>query len=116
MRDVLLTAALACLLVLLVNPMHFWMPSSMHMLVLLLFVGVVCTFLVFLVKEHGGDERDEVNRASAGRFAFLMGAAVLIAGIIYQGLTGNIDPWLSGALLAMISGKMLSHYLRQDES
>lgn len=108
MREAIPAAALLVILVLLVNPMHFWMPSGAHMLMLGVLAVIVGVILVFLMREHGGDEREAAHRAFAGRIAFLMGALVLLSGILVEGLGHSVNPWLAAALAAMVCGKLIA--------
>jgi len=106
MRDIFLIVLLGTLLLLVVNPMHLWMPTSVHMLVLVLLIGLVALMMTFLMRERGGDEREQSHRASAGRAAFFLGSSVLITGIVVQGSSGHVDPWLAGALFVMTIAKV----------
>lgn len=86
----------------------FWMMTSTGV-----FVASFVPFLAFVWRETAGDEREEAHLALAGRIAFLFGAVVLGAGIVYQTLMHEIDLWLPGALAAMIVAKIGSlAYLR----
>lgn len=97
---------LALLLVALVNPLHFFMPSSLEMM-LLGGVVILALLLASLVwKETAQDEREHLHRMLAGRAAFLAGAAVLLVGITIQTLSHALDPWLPAALGAMVVAKL----------
>ena len=91
--------------VLLINPMHVWMPSMAHVTMLAIGAAAFGAFVLIVLRERGGDERDEAHRAAAGRAAFLLGSAVLLIGIASQS-SGRIDPWLAYALIAMVVGKI----------
>jgi hypothetical protein len=104
--EIIVSLALISLAVLLLNPLHFWMPN---MLVIgMLAVGFVLFGILasFILREAAFDERDMVNRSLAGRNAFLIGAAVLMLGILIQGYTHTVDPWLVITLIAMILVKI----------
>jgi hypothetical protein len=90
----------------LINPFGLWMPSMAHETILALLVIAFGIFLAFLLKERAGDERDDAHRALAGRAAFLIGCAVLLAGVLAQSMSGMFDAWLVGALAAMVLAKV----------
>ena len=104
--EVVSAAAFCVLALLLINPMHLWMPSMSHMATLSLAAVALAAFIVFILREGSRDERDDAHRAIAGRAAFLAGSLVLMLGIIVQNTTESIDPWLVGALIAMVVGKV----------
>lgn len=57
--------------------------------------------------EGRGDERAELHRALASRYAFLLGLSVLAAGTLWQTYAHTLDPWLIGALVAVTLGKIV---------
>src|SRR5579864_6689249 len=87
--------------VFLIDPMGLWMPTMAQMTMLALVVIAFGVFVIFLVHESGGDERDESNRAFAGRVAFLAGSVVLLVGIVVESLAHALDTLLVVALVAM---------------
>jgi putative Ca2+/H+ antiporter (TMEM165/GDT1 family) len=98
---------LIVLLVIFLNPSRgLWMPSMLMSMVLLIFVVVFIVFAVFVWKETTRDEREEQHRQRSGRVSFLCGAACLVIGIVTQTLHGRLDPWLLGALSAMVLAKI----------
>jgi hypothetical protein len=103
------SAVVFCVLaLLLINPMHFWMPTMSHMTVLGLAAIALAAFIVFVLRESAQDERDDTHRAMAGRAAFLAGSAVLILGIIVQNASHQIDTWLVATLIAMVLAKVVA--------
>lgn len=103
----IISAIIFCALaLLLINPMHLWMPSMSHMTTVGLATIALAAFVVFVLREHARDERDDTHRAIAGRAAFLAGSAVLIVGIIVQNASHTVDSWLVGALIAMVLAKV----------
>ncbi|HEY6020253.1 MAG TPA: hypothetical protein VIY48_10225 [Candidatus Paceibacterota bacterium] len=103
--ELVLAVVLVVLAVVLANPFGWWMPSMLVMLLLALAVVVGSVWGVFVMRERAADERDEAHRALAGRVAFLTGGAVLLVGIVIEELAHALDPWLVGALVAMIVAK-----------
>jgi hypothetical protein len=109
MKESLVSIALITLLVLIVNPIHLWMPSMLVEMLLVLALVAFGSFAVFVLREHPTDEREGQNRMFAGRTAFLAGAIVLMLGIIIQSLRDALDVWLVYALVAMIIAKIFMY-------
>jgi len=78
------------------------MVVGMLVLALVLF-GI---FASFILREKTVDERDAVHETLAGRNAFLAGSTILILGIVVEGYTHTVDPWLVIALIVMIVVKI----------
>lgn len=97
---------LVVLALLLLNPVGFWMPDAMHMLILAATVVAFGSFAVFIFREKALDEREDSHRMFAGRAAFFLGGAILMLGIIVQTLQHALDPWMVVALLGMVTGKI----------
>ncbi|MEK7571804.1 MAG: hypothetical protein AAB553_06030 [Patescibacteria group bacterium] len=94
--------------ILFLNPGHLAMPDSA---VSMMIVSLIVSFLIFaafILKEKSSDERETVHILTAGRISYLVGVALLVLGIIVQGLEHDIDPWLILVLCAMIFSKFLS--------
>lgn len=99
------------ILVLLANPLHFWMPAPVTMLSLLVVAIVAAVYAGFVLKERAADERDDLHRMIADRAAYLAGIAVLTVALISEGfLLGRIDAWIPLAIAVMIFVKMLSRF------
>ncbi len=103
-------AVFTALAICLVNPFGFWMPTMVHMLVLGAAVFVFGLFSIFVFAERGGDERDIEHRGYASRAAFLAGGAVLLIAVVIQTFAHTLDPWLVGALFAMMVGKTAARW------
>jgi predicted Kef-type K+ transport protein len=78
------------------------------MCILAIILAVFALFASFVLRENKYDEREEGHRALAGRNAFLVGAGILTLGIVVQGYTHIVDPWLVIALIAMIVVKIIT--------
>lgn len=102
----IILAALAVLAVVLVDPLHWWMPSMLQMAALAGLVAAFGALSVLLVREGARDEREAALRSQSGRIGFLLGAGVLVVAIAIQGYLDMLDPWLVYALLAMVFGKI----------
>lgn len=104
--EIIISIILLILTVLLLNPFHFWMPTQLHMLMLVAMVIVFIIFAAFIWKEKSADERDQMHKAVAGRWAYLIGSIILVTGIIVQSLNHTLDPWLIIALVSMVVSKL----------
>ena len=101
--------ALVVLLGLLVDPFMLWMPDMAAMTVLIIVAALLCVWIGLVIREHGGDERSVAHRMHAGRIAYLLGIGVLTAGLVVQGFTYNIDPWIALTLATMVLSKLAVH-------
>lgn len=104
----LVAVVLVVLAVVLVNPAGWYMSGGVAMLVLALVVAAGCAWGIFVMREGAADEREEAHRALAGRAAFLAGGAVLLLGIVLEEFAHALDPWLVGALVAMVAAKWVA--------
>jgi len=108
--EVIISIVVLGILGVFLNPTHLLMPDSVNMLLIL---GLILGFLAFISlvwREHASDERDEVHMQKAGRFSFLIGAVILVTGIVFQALQHEIDPWLLYALSGMVLTKIASRF------
>ncbi len=109
-KETIITLCLIIVAILLLNPFHFWMPDMMVMGMLACALVLFAIFASFVLREKALDERDNVHRTLAGRNAFLGGSAILMLGIIIQGYSHSVDPWLVLTLITMIIVKMVSRF------
>jgi cobalamin synthase len=106
MKETIIALALIVLLIVIMNPLHLWMPTMLQMLVLVGILAAFSIFAVFVLRERAADEREGLHRMLAGHAAFLTGAAVLTVAIIIEELHGALDVWLVIALVIMILAKI----------
>lgn len=106
-------AVLAILAIVIIDPLHWWMPSMMQMAALAGLVAAFGALAVVLVRESARDEREEQLRSHSGRIGFLLGAGVLVVAIAIQGYLDMLDPWLVYALLAMVFGKIAARAIAE---
>ena len=102
----LVTVCLVALAILLLNPFQLWMPNMMVMVMLAVTLGLFGILASFILREGMVDERDGLHRSLAGRNAFLAGSGVITLGIVIEGYTHSVDPWLVIALITMIVVKI----------
>ena len=105
-KETLITVCLIVIAILLLNPFHFWMPDMMVMGMLVAALILFGIFASFILREKTVDERDIVHRTLAGRNAFLAGSATLMLGIVIQGYTHSVDPFLVITLILMVIVKI----------
>jgi hypothetical protein len=106
LSEIFTTLLLILIAVLLLNPFDFWMPDMMVVGMLVLTLVLFGIFASFILREKTVDERDAVHETLAGRNAFLAGSALLILGIVVEGYTHTVDPWLVVSLVVMIVAKI----------
>lgn len=97
---------LVALLFVLTDPFMYWMPPMAAMVALVSVAVLLLVWAGFVMYESADDEREAMLRMNAGRVAYLAGIAVLTAGLLVQGFTHDIDPWIAGALAVMVVSKL----------
>jgi heme/copper-type cytochrome/quinol oxidase subunit 2 len=107
MAEIVLAIIILSLLGIVMNFQSLLMPMSMAATFSIALVLAFFLFIVFIFREKPKDEREHFHKLMAGRMAFITGALILIAGIIYQTFMHNIDPWLIYTLSGMILTKLL---------
>ena len=106
--EVIITITLLALLILLLNPFDFWMPSMMLnglILSLLIFAGI---FVGIVWKEKPKDEREALHKHHAGSLGYLVGIGILTIAIIVQSIEHTLDTWLLIAFAGMIITKTIT--------
>lgn len=110
LKETIVTIALIAIAILLLNPFHFWMPDMMVMCMLATALVLFGIFASFILREKSVDEREAQHKSLAGRNAFLVGSGILMLGIVVQGYTHTVDPWLVVALIGMVIVKILTRH------
>jgi hypothetical protein len=106
LQETVVACILIVLLVAILNPFNWWMPTMLHMAMLAGALVAFSAFAIFVFRERVIDEREDVHRMLAGHAAFLFGAAVLIVGILYQSYMHVLDVWLIVVLVGMVLAKV----------
>ena len=107
-KESLVALVLGIILVLILNPAHFWMPSMAHVSMLLALLGVFGFYASYILREVAVDERDVLHRMFASRAAYLAGTSLLIVGILYGAIRDDVNIWLIATLMVMIVTKLLA--------
>lgn len=113
-REIILALAIGILAFVVSNPYDFWMPRPLYMMLATVLVVFVALFAVFVWKENSADERDSQHIWKSGRVSFMVGAVVLLFGVVFEALVNHyVDPWLAFSLAAMVIAKIGSReYMR----
>lgn len=102
--ELLIIVVLAILATLTLNP--YWMPMGLYLTTLLALTVLFALFAVLVWREQGGDERERLLIHMSDRIAFLTGATLLLIAVIVEGLIFHMtNPWVIGALAAMVIAK-----------
>lgn len=94
-------------LIALLNPLNFGMPPPVQTTMMIVFGALFLVSIGFVWQENTADERERLHRFIAGRFAYIVGTAVLVTGVLVQSLSHTLDIWLVAALALMIIAKMI---------
>lgn len=108
--ETLVATLLIFFLVCFINPLGFWMTDALHMTLLGVSVALFAIFALFLWKEDVTDEREQLMRFIATRFAYIIGGVTLLLGIVIQAFSHSIDPWLPSVLTVMVLAKIFGHW------
>ena len=112
--EIIISLALIGLLVFFINPLDLLMPHMLHPFMVPFLIVLFIIFAGFLWKEKPGDEREQMHKFIASRFAYFATIAILIVGVILESFKGEIDPWIVIAicvgLLAKIFGFIYGYF------
>lgn len=114
--EIIISLALIGLLIFFINPLDLLMPQPLHPFMVPFLLVLFIIFTGLLWKETPGDEREQLHKFIASRFAYFSVITTLIIGVIFQSFKGEIDPLLiialCIALLAKILGLIYGHIKR----
>ncbi len=105
--EIIISIFLIGLLVFFINPLDLLMPQPLHPFMVPFLVVLFIVFVGFLWRETPGDEREQLHKFIASRFAYFAVITTLITGIIFQSFKGEIDPWLIIAICIALLAKIL---------
>lgn len=103
---------IACLL-LSSNVFSNFMPSSIVMFIIAIFVAAFSLFAVFIWRENPRDEREAHILLSSDRLGFLAGAIILSVSLVVTSLRHQSTNLLALALSVMILAKLVGKYLNK---
>ena len=105
--EIVISLSLIGLLVFFINPLDLLMPHVLHPFMVPFLLVLFIMFAGFLWKEKPGDEREQLHKFIASRFAYFSVVATLIAGVVLQSFKGEIDPWLVIAICIALLAKII---------
>ncbi|PJE50746.1 MAG: hypothetical protein COV29_03365 [Candidatus Yanofskybacteria bacterium CG10_big_fil_rev_8_21_14_0_10_36_16] len=106
LSEIITAIIIIVLLVVLINPMDFLMPSKTEMMLVTGVVLLFGIFVSFMFRENTKDERESMLRMMADRMGFLAGAAIVIVGIIVESLRHQLSDWMLMVLAVMMTAKI----------
>lgn len=104
--ELIISLILLTLVVFLLNPFYWWMPSKVVMTISVILVLVFSLYSVFVWREQAKDEREALHTMFAGKIAFLAGVATLVLAIIIEAYNHDVDKWLVITLAVMVLAKV----------
>ena len=105
--EAIISVVLIALLVFFLNPLELMMPQSIHAIMIPLLVVLFIVFAGVIWKESPGDEREQLHKFIASRFAYFAAIATLIIAIVAQSFQKAIDPWLIIAICVALLAKIV---------
>lgn len=105
--EILISLLLVGLLVLFINPLEVLMPIPLHTLMIPVLLILFIIFTSLLWKETPGDERVQLHKFIASRFAYFAGITTLVIGITLQSFHHVLDPWLVLAVCSMLLARIV---------
>lgn len=112
-RTEILIGLVVIICLLLSSDVFAFMPSSIVMLALTLFVAAFSLFAVVIWRENPRDEREAHVQMVSDRLGFLAGSITLSIGLVIAGLRHQSTDLLALALTGMVLGKILGKYLQK---
>lgn len=105
--ELIISLVLIGLLVFFINPLDLLMPQPLHPFMLPFLAVLFIIFAGLLWRETPGDEREQLHKFIASRFAYFAVIAALLIGVIVQSFKGELDPWLVIAVCIALLAKIL---------
>lgn len=111
--DILIGLVVIVCLLLSSNLFSSFMPSSIVMLAIAIFVAAFSLFAVLIWREHPRDEREAHILLSSDRLGFLAGAIVLSIGLVIASIRHESTSLLAATLTVMILAKLIGKHLNK---
>ena len=105
--EIIISLLLIGLLVFFINPLDLLMPYALHPFMVPFLIVLFIIFTGFLWKEAPGDEREQMHKFIASRFAYFATITTLIVGVVLQSFNGEIDPWILIAICVGLLAKII---------
>ena len=84
------------------------LPKPLMTISMLALAVLVAAFCVFIFREQPRDEREAHQALMGGQASYMIGAGILLIGIVVESFAHNLDPYLPITLGAMVLAKLLS--------
>ncbi len=110
--DLLIGLLLIVCLLLSSNAFSGFMPSSVVMIAIGIFIAVFCLYAMLIWRENPRDEREAHILLSSDRLGFLAGAIVLTVALVITSLKHESTNVLAISLSVMILAKIIGKHLR----
>lgn len=111
--EIVTSVMLFLLLIVLMDPLHSFMLTSMQMVVLCICIVVFGIYGVFIMRSHPRDEREQFHAFFAARLSHLVGATILLIGITIEKIQHRSPGWLLLALAGMVIAKGIGFFYAQ---
>ena len=107
LSEILIAVILVLVLFLKADPLHWFMPDELQMILLCVLALAVALYAGIIFREQPADEREALHLFKASRIAYLTGTLTLALLIIIQDLRHQLDPALLLVLGVMIVTKLI---------
>jgi hypothetical protein len=111
--DLVVAAVIIACLLLSSNIFSGFMPSTIVMIFIALFVAAFALFAVLIWRENPRDEREAHILLSSDRLGFLVGAITLSVILVVESLQHRSTTLIALALSGMVLAKIIGKYLHK---
>lgn len=105
--EIIISLMIIALLVFFINPLNLLMRQPLHPFMAPFLVVLFIIFAGLLWKETPCDEREQLHKFIASRFAYFAVIAALIVGVIFQSFKGEVGPFLIIGICIALLAKIL---------
>ena len=106
LSEILVSAAMLLVILLKIDPLHWFMPTALQMVLLAVLVSGMAIYVGLIFREKARDERESSHLYRASRAGYLVGVLALSALVVVQDLRHQLDPMVLLVLAAMIITKL----------
>ena len=104
--EILFSSALLLVILIKIDPLHWFKPNAMQMLLLAILVAGMAIYVGIIYREKARDERESQHLYRASRAGYLVGVVALSVLVIIQDLRRSLDPMVLIVLALMIITKL----------
>ncbi|MCA9381028.1 hypothetical protein KC678_02080 [Candidatus Dojkabacteria bacterium] len=106
--DMISVVAILISLFVILNPLHFFMPSKTQMIFEAIFFIVVCVYLVFFQYEKALDERESYHLMISSRISTNIAIVLLLIALINELFGNNSSSFIPLTIAAIVLSKIIS--------